>query len=138
MLLVQKVCIKKFTMQSFNTLYVVGSKSLPSQLKPLVLVSIHYMLLVQRLLSFKEYKPRLVSIHYMLLVQFSIFSLIFFHYAWFQYIICCWFNCCGIKSLNFYKVSIHYMLLVQESLPKSAHKCNSFNTLYVVGSTILE
>ena len=121
-------------------------------------VSIHYMLLVQPRFKPLSQISALVSIHYMLLVQMPI-GLDNTQYQLFQYIICCWFNFCNtLNNLIHNYVSIHYMLLVQQ---RYLIWCNSlkwfqyiiccwfkivhfqshifhtsFNTLYVVGSTI--
>ena len=97
-----------------------------------------------------------VSIHYMLLVQ-KMENLFQVQYLLFQYIICCWFKwlmqrikenescfntlyvvgsiCCYGRSKKRWYVSIHYMLLVQITLILYLILCIvCFNTLYVVGS----
>ena len=102
---------------------------------PIIIVSIHYMLLVQLVLlnskcsSWFEFQYIICCWFKLSKGQFSILNIMF------QYIICCWFNYfLKLFFIIVFHVSIHYMLLVQIKKLLIKQKLQCFNTLYVVGS----
>ena len=120
----------------FNTLYVVGSKSKANPTSKDVFKFQYIICCWFNLLDTSVLFQTNVSIHYMLLVQNPDLLIVRWG-AKFQYIICCWFKKVDSKQLQ-YLQSFNTLYVVGSTCVISPHITNvrCFNTLYVVGSTI--